>query len=171
MREFLQFLEKTISAGLVAKRQVQPARVSFFVPLWWHLHDTEQWPIFYPLSRKALQLEGLYSPTQDPVEAYFAFRDCFLKLASTLGLRSWETEHLCAWYERTNAGSVTDVVPDQDIEEADEQESPQGEGEAATHTQIQWLLAKIGHSLGCDVSIAANDRNKEWKGERLAERD
>ncbi len=169
MREFLEFLEQSISSGQVKKRQTQPARVSFFVPLWWHLHDTEQWPIFYPLSRKALELEGLYSPALDPVGDYFTFRDCFLSLASALGLTSWEMEHLCAWYGRKNAESVTPAVPGQVTEEADERETPQDEREAATHAQIQWVLARIGHSLDCRVWIAANDRNKEWNGERLAD--
>jgi hypothetical protein len=169
MQEFLEFLEQSISSGKVKKRLIQPARISFFVPLWWHLHDTEQWPIFYPLSRKALELEGQYSPTSDPVGDYFTFRDCFSSLASALGLASWEMEHLCAWYGRKNAESVTLAVPGQDTEEAEEGETPQDERVAATHTQIQWLLAKIGHSLGCRVWIAANDRNKEWNGERLAD--
>jgi hypothetical protein len=37
------------------------------------------------------------------------------------------------------------------------------------HTQVQWLLAKIGKKLGCRVWIAANDHNKEWQGERLGD--
>ena len=78
-------------------------------------------------------------------------------------------EHLCAWYGRKNAESVTLAVPGQDTEEAEEGETPQDERVAATHTQIQWLLARIGRSLGCRVWIAANDRNKEWNGERLAD--
>ncbi len=37
------------------------------------------------------------------------------------------------------------------------------------HLHIQWLLAKIGHKLGCNIWIAANDQNKVWKGERLGD--
>lgn len=169
IREFLGFLEKWTSSGQVTKRQIQPARVSFFVPLWWHLCDTEQWPIFYPLSRKALELHGLYSPTLDPVEDYFTFRDHFLSLASALGLKSWELEHLCVWHDRKYSGSLAPVTSDEVVEEADEEERPEDKGAAATHTQVQWLLAKLGHSLGCRVWIAANDRNKEWNGERLGD--
>jgi hypothetical protein len=35
------------------------------------------------------------------------------------------------------------------------------------HTHVQWLLAKIGHQLGCRIWIAANDRRREWGGETL----
>ncbi len=37
------------------------------------------------------------------------------------------------------------------------------------HTQVQWLLAKIGKKLGCRIWIAANDHNKKWQGERLGD--
>jgi hypothetical protein len=169
MEEFLRFLDRWISSGQVAKRQIQPARVSFFVPLWWHLRVTEQWPIFYPMSRKAFELEGIYSPTLDPVGDYFTFRDCFSPLASALELKSWELEHLCAWHDRKHSGSVAPVAPGQEVEEADEEEPPEDATAAVTHTHVQWLLAKLGHSLGCRVWIAANDRSKEWNGERLGD--
>lgn len=169
MQEFLRFLEGWISSRQVEKRQLQPARISFFVPLWWHLWDTEQWPIFYPRSRKPLELDGLYSPTLDPVDDYFTFRDLFLALASALGLKSWELEHLCAWHDRKHSESVAPATPEEVAEEADEEAAPEDKRAAATHTQVQWLLAKLGHSLGCRVWIAANDRNKEWKGEKLGD--
>src|SRR5206468_1344012 len=50
-----------------------------------------------------------------------------------------------------------------DIEATDEK------AEEATHTKTQWLLAKIGHKLGCKVWIAANDRKKIWDGQVLGE--
>ncbi len=37
----------------------------------------------------------------------------------------------------------------------------------AVHTQLQWLLAKIGHKVGCRVWIASDDHDKVWKNERL----
>ncbi|HEX6965098.1 MAG TPA: hypothetical protein VF166_04795 [Gemmatimonadaceae bacterium] len=38
---------------------------------------------------------------------------------------------------------------------------------AIRHTQMQWLLVTLGRSLGCRVWVAANDRHREWNGERL----
>src|SRR5205823_3835590 len=49
------------------------------------------------------------------------------------------------------------------------QQDPNSEQEKSDHTHIQWLLAKIGHQVGCDVWIAANDQSKSWNGERLAD--
>jgi len=37
----------------------------------------------------------------------------------------------------------------------------------AMHTQLQWLLAKIGHKVGCQVWIDSRDHDKVWKNERL----
>ena len=35
------------------------------------------------------------------------------------------------------------------------------------HTQIQWLLAKLGQQLCCSVWIAINDRSRMWEKEQL----
>ena len=37
------------------------------------------------------------------------------------------------------------------------------------HTQLQWLLARIGRQLGCRVWVAANDWSKRWEGQTLGE--
>lgn len=36
------------------------------------------------------------------------------------------------------------------------------------HTQMQYLLMKIGRALGYDVHVARNDRNRCWEGQSLA---
>lgn len=36
------------------------------------------------------------------------------------------------------------------------------------HTQMQYLLMKIGRALGYDVHVARNDRNRSWEGQSLA---
>lgn len=199
MRDFIQFLERLISSQQISKRLVQPARVPFFVSAWWHLQATEQWPIFYPRTRQLLELEGLYTASQNPIEDYFTFRDCFLSLAQALGLKAWQLEHLCVWnaWKRKNEGKIDsseltshtikmNVAPiaSENVAEVYEEEhqpeaisllpkAAQEENEeeqvASEHTHIQWLLAKIGQKLGCAVWIAANDQNKMWNGERLGD--
>jgi hypothetical protein len=44
---------------------------------------------------------------------------------------------------------------------------PFTEPPALDHTHIQWLLAKLGHQLGCRVWIAANDWRRRWGDEPL----
>lgn len=42
------------------------------------------------------------------------------------------------------------------------------EQESELHTEIQYQLLKIGHSLGYDVVVASNDRSKIYKGNNLS---
>jgi hypothetical protein len=162
MRSFLDFLDNEIKLGHAAKGQLQPARAPFFLSCWWHLQDTEQWPIFYLSGRKALELEGLFIPAQAPIQDYFSFRKCFLALCSALNLKPWALEYLFYWYDARNAKPTP----------PDPKGEPEGEGEEdseITHLQVQWLLAKIGKRLGCKIWLATNDHSKEWKGERLGD--
>jgi hypothetical protein len=72
LRGFVAFLRALVRAGGANARQLQPARSTFFVTIWWHLQRPELWPGFQLSARTALQLEeGLYVPTGDPVEDYF----------------------------------------------------------------------------------------------------
>lgn len=199
MQTFMRFLESLISSHQTSKRQIQPARTPFFLSGWWHLQATEQWPIFYPLTRQMLELEGLYIASRNPIEDYFSFRESFLSLAMALGLRVWQLEHLSAWYgERKNkdvsiASEINSNVVIEPVHtdnghkiiiEDDERESQpsarsvalntsQQESEdeqvISGHIHTQWLLAKIGRKLGCEIWIAANDQNKIWNGERLGD--
>jgi hypothetical protein len=110
MNKFQNFVGGLISSGNVLKRQVQPARIPFFVSAWWHLQNTERRPVFYVSARKALEMEELYSPTWDPVEDYFAFRDVFLALASALVIDPWVLEHLCSGYEKRDKDSPDGAI-------------------------------------------------------------
>lgn len=182
MGRLQRFIDDLIASGEVLKSQLQPAHIPFFVSAWWHLQNTERWPVFYISARKALELEKLYSPTRNPVEDYFTFRDVFLALASALGTNSWELEHLCRWYEERDNGvpdeAVVRVKPGfpeaqltqpQKEPEDDEALTHDSGGAGTRHTQVQWLLTKIGRKFGCRIWIAANDHNKRWNGERLGE--
>jgi hypothetical protein len=61
------------------------------------------------------------------------------------------------------------LLDDISIDGEEEQQRQESERDTSTHTRIQWLLAKIGCQVGCDVWIAANDHNKSWNGERLGD--
>ncbi len=39
--------------------------------------------------------------------------------------------------------------------------------EPTVHTEIQWLLLKLGNEMGLDVWVARNDRNREYDGHRF----
>ena len=175
MDSFQVYLEEEINAGRVSRGQLQPARAPFHISCWWHLQDTERWPIFYISGRKTLELEGSFSSTEDPVQDYFSFRDCFLALASALSLKSWDLEHLFYWHDARNpklvstgAGTRMTASPVMPIAPEDQEEREKEESEIS-HAQVQWLLATIGKQLGCKIWIAANDQGREWKGGRLGD--
>jgi len=63
---------------------------------------------------------------------------------------------------KAKIGSVT--VPEK-TEETEEQEV--SSKKSTDHTEIQWLLLKLGTDMGFDVWVARNDRNKEYKGKKF----
>lgn len=44
-----------------------------------------------------------------------------------------------------------------------------GGREPGTHTEIQWLLLKLGSDLGLDIWVARNDRGRHYAGQRFSE--
>jgi hypothetical protein len=57
------------------------------------------------------------------------------------------------------------VIPEDDDTEVIEKP----EAAASAHTEIQYLLAKLGADMGFDVHIARNDLNRTWRGHRLGD--
>jgi predicted RNA-binding protein len=65
---------------------------------------------------------------------------------------------------KAKIGSVT--VPEKD--ELD-YEIAEGVKELTSHTEIQWLLLKLGSGMKLDVWVARNDRGKEANGQKFAD--
>ena len=183
---FMSYLNELIDCKKTTKGQLQPARASFFVSAWWHMQDVEAWPIYYQSGRKALQVEDAFDPKGDIVEDYFAFHDVFNFMKASLELNAWQCEHLLDWFDQgakpidggnkkrtgTDSGSGNSNSSDDEGDEDSGDEDGDEDSDEATeisHTQIQWLLAKIGHKFGCQVWIASNDQSKVWKGQTLSE--
>jgi hypothetical protein len=190
MQELTHYFERLITEQKVSRSHLQPARIPFFLSSWWHLQNSQHWPIFFTLVYHILMNEDRQSAqTQSPIETYFAFRTHFLSLAQALGVSSWEMEHLVTWKGQQSLGEEAarkmtrsaslfgaqvlpvhaETVDNLSADGGVEQQGPKSERELSEHTYIQWLLAKIGHQVGCDVWIAANDQSKSWNGERLGD--
>jgi hypothetical protein len=56
------------------------------------------------------------------------------------------------------------VVPEDEPEVAEEAEIS-----GSTHTEIQYLLTKLGADMGFDVHVARNDQNRVWNGQKLGD--
>ncbi len=190
MQEFTGYFEQLITQQKAPRSQLQPARIPFLLSSWWHLQDAHHWPIFFPLVQHMLMGEdGQSTQAQRPIEAYFAFRTHFLSLAQALGVSLWELEHIVTWKgqrildervarKMTRSSSLfvgnglavhSAMLDNISIEGEEERQRQKSERDPSAHTRIQWLLAKIGCQVGCDVWIAANDHHKSWNGERLGD--
>jgi hypothetical protein len=190
LRAFVDYLLDASRRDHVAAGQMQPARAVFFVTMWWHLQEVELWPGFHPSARRALEIyEDVFTPSGEPVRDYFEFRELFLMLAGALKLSVWELEYLCWWHQQRDSSKESESYYEPGTRRsrrgfryaerpaklavvregrAGRPQPKEGDEEAALeHTQIQWLLAKLGHKLGCRVWVAANDRKREWEGESL----
>ena len=120
MRDFQSFLNATIEQGMVTRRQIQPARLSFFLSAFWHLQNSEMWPVYYISAREVLETEGLFQQEGDPTDDYFQFRNVYITMMQKLNLSSWEFEHLCIYYQNqqtstTSVGAHHGMQRDQQI--------------------------------------------------------
>lgn len=60
-----------------------------------------------------------------------------------------------------NLGTVT--IPD------DQDNSLKSSSEPTDHTEIQWILLKLGNDMGLNVWVARNDRGRNYKGNSFAD--
>lgn len=165
LTKFMDYLRQILQSGVVQKRKIQPAHAPFFFSSWWHVQNQQEWCIYYTSARKALESEGVYSPSNsDPIDDYFTFREVFLTLAEKLDLTIWEMEHLCVWHQERNVQITAPVEPS--TVNTETEVTPNHE-QASKHTQIQFQLAKLGRQFSYDVWIASNDRKHTWNNESL----
>lgn len=191
MQAFMQFLENTIASQQIARMQLQSSRIPFFISIWWHLQAVEQWPIPYQLVQRAImkEKEGL----EDSIKKYFEFRTRLISLANALRLSSWQLEHLLIWHEQrqiepkrasltpwehevpatmkrqVNESPAKTTVMQEilDIVERKDIISPHEIRGNSCRSPILWLLAKLGHKVGCQVWIRAVDHRQVWQNEHL----
>jgi hypothetical protein len=167
LAEFLRFLEGIVSTGAVSRMKLQPGRAPFFVTVWWHLQDREQWPAYYQSARAGLAEAGLFSESGDSVADYFSFRTQWTEVAREFGLDSWALEALLSHAHRP-IEVIAPPIPPAEPARIEPVTLTTTEG-APKHTEAQWMLAEIGRKLGLKVWIASNDQNRAWNGQRLGD--
>lgn len=169
MEELSFFLETTMKKYKLKRFDIQPGRIPYFVSGFWHFQSSEDWPFYYAITRKIFGQNGIYELKPNPIEDYFQFRDIFLALKSELKVDAFELDYLCGWLEyrnikKSDQSSPPPVSPPT-IEVPDIAVEP--EATDIEHTQVQWMLAKIGKKMGYNIWIASNDRSKEYRNETL----
>ena len=61
----------------------------------------------------------------------------------------------------------TNPVETEELESAAGTNTEETERAASVHTEIQYLLVKLGADMGFDVHVAPNDQGRVWRGQRL----
>src|SRR5262249_29603847 len=62
--------------------------------VFWEAFEADEWPTYYPASRKTLQREGLFQETGALSNRYLQFRSQILALKTELGTDTWGVEAL-----------------------------------------------------------------------------
>lgn len=65
---------------------------------------------------------------------------------------------------KTKLGNVT--VPESDSDDRGEKNLPK---QPTEHTEIQWLLLKLGADMGFDTWVASNDRSRAFNGHKFSD--
>ena len=68
---------------------------------------------------------------------------------------------------RGKGGSFTVPDSEETVEEPTKVREEEPSQETTAHTEIQWLLLKLGSDMGLDVWVAKNDRSREANGRSL----
>jgi EVE domain len=61
------------------------------------------------------------------------------------------------------------VVPIDEDNDAAAPAAGEDDAEGTIHTEVQFLLTKLGADMGFDVHVARNDTSRQWKGQRLGD--
>lgn len=109
LNNYVSYLLSRVESKELTANFAGIGRVPFFVSVFWHAQKPEQWPIFYPTTRKVLAEEKLFkstfkSTTQttgDAVADYFSFCKIHQAICDGLDIDSFELEYLCIWLARS----------------------------------------------------------------------
>jgi hypothetical protein len=171
MAAFAAFLEEQIESGRVARRLVAPARIPFLISGFWHVQEPASWPIYYESARKILQRQGVYTPADSPVDAYFAFVDAYETVSQAVGGDPWTVERLCVFERERTRVEPPPVKPEPPPKEPEPAPASPDSASAdvSAHTHAQWMLASLGKAFGMKIWIAPNDHNKVYQDKRLGD--
>lgn len=176
MQALESFVNGWLTSGAVPKTHVQSSRVPFFLSAWWQLQDREEWPVYYSSMRRVYERLGLWKPGRSTVtDDYVAFRATTLELMQELGIACYGVERLGLWFDRATASTtvkpspVPTTPPPQPEAKPELTSTSASPTEGTAHSQVQWLLAKLGKQLNLKVWIAQNDHQRVWMGEKLGQ--
>lgn len=109
LNDYAAYLRSRVERKEITLNLAGVGRVPFFVSVFWYAQKPDQWPIFYPTTRKVFAEEKLFQPTADVVADYCRFCEAHNAVRDALGIDSFELEYLCIWLTRR---SYADSAPE-----------------------------------------------------------
>lgn len=109
-------------------------------------------------------LDAANNPIQRPVDKS--------KLARRpKALKAKEEDEAFTVPEENEAAYIEDEIATEQLSNAVEDSEPEARPvqDTTAHTEIQWLLLKLGNDMGLDVWVARNDRSREANGYKLSD--
>ncbi len=71
--------------------------------------------------------------------------------------------------EKEDTGKQVQEATEEHVKEEPSDTKDESSKEITAHTEIQWLLLKLGSDMGLDVWVARNDRGREVRGHRFSD--
>jgi hypothetical protein len=146
----------------------------FFLSYFWNIQQYGRHPIYYPSAVGGLECIGLANldGIGDSSQRYETYYDWMVQLRKDYGdatgipVTFTDLETLLQWvYDHSEDEAEKKPEP----ESTSLPESAPADAGASEHTEIQWMLAKIGIVRGFKVHVANNDIRKIFHGERLGD--
>jgi hypothetical protein len=95
LESFIAFVEATkIRAKTVGATPPTTGHVPYFLSFFWESENREEWPIYYPASRKILAAYELFDETGSLIDRYMRYRDVIHQLRVVLETDTWGVESL-----------------------------------------------------------------------------
>ena len=168
--KFVAFIRKENERVAISRKRASVGYVPFFLSYFGNTQGGGQHPIYYPSAVGALDDLGLVDLNEleepaDRYETYYGWmervqRDFNGSMKTTSSFT--EVENFLYWiYKQREEIEGEPPRP----EKAESGEEVVGTG----HTEIQWILAKMGKLHGYKVHVARNDAGKIWNGEKLGD--
>jgi len=146
----------------------------FFLSYFWNVQEEGRHPIYFPSAVRGLALVGFqylyeFEAPADRYDAYYELMTMVRRAyeeTSMTSLGFTPAEDFLWWRANQDYQTGSDVETASGSSEQVETAPPELE---STHTEMQWMLSRIGRLRGLKVHVASNDVNRVWKKERLGD--
>ncbi len=170
---FVDFIRKENERVQNPRKRAAIGSIPYFLSYFWNVLQPGKFPIYFPSAVSALYTANVKDlwEIDELDERYATFFELMDKVRRDLSMAGGQSDNF------TEAENFLFWVSERQSEPAQnaQEQTPQtletqmaDDGELPSHhTEIQWMLAKMGKKMGYKVHVARNDLGKVWRGDRL----